>query len=223
MAGGAIAEIIAGAVSGLNDIAVSHWNIKNQKQQQDYQKALQQTIFEREDTALQRRMEDAKNAGLNPYMVANGTGSNAGSVVSTVTPQMEKTNALGKMLDSVMASQQIKQVKEQTKKLEAETDIAKANSTMANLEKNLAKINYGYLTGNFNGNSYFNGSDTRIEDMPFYKQLEYQMQNQKNSADMLQKDNQFYTADKIAEYAGTVGQLFNYGFNSYGTYKKYSK
>lgn len=60
---------------------VAAQNLGFQKEQQDYQKALQQQIFEREDTAHQREIEDLKRAGINPLATAGGNGANAGSVV----------------------------------------------------------------------------------------------------------------------------------------------
>lgn len=60
---------------------VAAQNLAFQREQQDYQKALQQQIFEREDTAHQREIEDLKRAGINPLATAGGNGANAGSVV----------------------------------------------------------------------------------------------------------------------------------------------
>lgn len=51
----------------------------------DYQKALQQQIFEREDTAYQRSVNDMRLAGLNPLSM-NGT-DGAGEVVDTTPPE----------------------------------------------------------------------------------------------------------------------------------------
>ena len=57
------------------------WEREQYLQNQDYNKALQQTIFDREDTALQRAKEDAINGGFSP-LVALGNTANAGAVVS---------------------------------------------------------------------------------------------------------------------------------------------
>lgn len=47
----------------------------------DYNKALQQEIFNREDTAYERKRRDLERAGLNPNLAAGGSGSAAGQVV----------------------------------------------------------------------------------------------------------------------------------------------
>lgn len=61
-------------------------NLKFQKENLDYQKTLQQQVFEREDTAHQREVDDLRKAGLNP-LLSTGSGAQAGSVVSTEAPQ----------------------------------------------------------------------------------------------------------------------------------------
>lgn len=68
---------------------IAEQNLGFQKENLDYQKALQETIFQREDTAHQREIEDLKRAGINPLATAGGNGANAGSVV----PLTEMNNA----------------------------------------------------------------------------------------------------------------------------------
>lgn len=48
----------------------------------DYQRALQQKVFEREDTAIQRAALDAQKAGFSPLTVA-GNGSSSGALVGS--------------------------------------------------------------------------------------------------------------------------------------------
>lgn len=60
-------------------------NLDFQREQFEYEKALQEEMFQREDTANQRTVNDMRLAGLNPL---NMTGTNgAGNVVGATAPQ----------------------------------------------------------------------------------------------------------------------------------------
>lgn len=108
-------------LGGIPGAVGTGYNIWANKRDFDYQKSIQQEIFNREDTAVQRRMNDLKAAGLNPNLAA-GSAASAGSVVSR-----SNTNDVnfGATLDTIAA---IKQIKGQT--------IA---NEIANYEKDSAK------------------------------------------------------------------------------------
>lgn len=65
---------------------VNEQNYADQKALLEYQKGIQERIFQREDTAVQRRVNDLIKAGLNPNLASN-QGAGAGSVVSMDAPQ----------------------------------------------------------------------------------------------------------------------------------------
>lgn len=57
------------------------WEREQYLENRDYERALQQQIFEREDTAIQRAVQDAGKAGFSPLSVAGGNGAGAGAIV----------------------------------------------------------------------------------------------------------------------------------------------
>lgn len=86
-AGGGIATSSLGVIGGL---VSSGLNYHNQKEILNYQKQLQREIFQREDTAIQRRAADIAAAGGNPALAwETGTGSGAGSAIPVTTPQFD--------------------------------------------------------------------------------------------------------------------------------------
>lgn len=88
----------------------------------EYQKSLQNQIFNREDNAVQRRVQDLQSAGLSKTLAA-GDGAGAGSVVSTSpfsgsfngkAPQMSQIDLVSTGLQLASAMANIRQVSAQT-------------------------------------------------------------------------------------------------------------
>ena len=262
---------ISGGLDALTNVAKLGYSIyqdqrtyRNDLAQQDYAKALQQTMFEREDTSLQRRMADAQAAGLNPYSVAGGSGAGAGSVVGVGGVSSNPLQGAGSLLDTMTALERYKQAVEETdyqKKFNSKAlsgmDIDNAlkeyfrKNTMYDFYRNEDDYMYSYglkrdwdswsngttyPTANFHEDGYQGSKPILFSDgsklvqkprnnVPFYSLLDYQFQNAKNSADMLQKQNNFYTADKIAEYVGdiskAVGNVIQFRSGSYNNTGNY--
>lgn len=205
-----IGEIIAGAVEGTFNSGINIWNTIQQQQKFDYDKAIQQQIFQREDTAVQRRMADLQAAGLNPQLAA-GSGAGAGSVVSTQAPQMRNLD-IGAALDTAMAVERIKQAKQQTKNLEEQWRLMSSEMSKNNAQTAIANEQaYSLKEENmfWYGSPTYMGADGFEHIEPgitsrFREYMKYQMNNYKNSSDLLQKQNDWFTANQIISAVGNV-------------------
>lgn len=96
-------------------------NLDFQRENLDYQKGLQQQIFEREDTAYQRTVNDMRAAGLNPVSMQGTNGS--GEAVATESMNSQKTS-------DIQAVNEIMNVLNQV-------SVTRNNSTLTNAQANL--------------------------------------------------------------------------------------
>ncbi|QCS36909.1 DNA pilot protein [Tortoise microvirus 24] len=77
-------------------------NYQHMLDQYAYQKGLQDTMFAREDNAVQRRVADLKAAGMSPVLAA-GQAAAAGQEVRTTVPQYDRTANLGEVAQGKLA------------------------------------------------------------------------------------------------------------------------
>lgn len=123
---------IAGTV---DSIKTNQKNFDLQKENLAYQKDLQNKIFEREDNAVQRRVNDLVKAGLSPTLAA-GSSAGVGSVVSTSAPQ-KRSN-----LEALTALASVKTLLAQQQRAQTEADIARANLKQIEMDNNYYKANH---------------------------------------------------------------------------------
>ena len=67
---------------------IANQNLAYQKENLEYQKDLQKQIFEREDTAYQRKVNDLIAAGINPAVAATGSSTLFASIEVKLFPML---------------------------------------------------------------------------------------------------------------------------------------
>lgn len=146
-----LGAIIGGAL-GLAGLGASMWNAKKQNKiseknlslQEDnleYQKALQQQIFEREDTAYERTKQDMLNSGFSP-LAMQGL-NNAGSAVQTSAPQqsLDIGSTLSSILGVASQAQALSQVQSGIARTDAETRFINAQAENQSIKNAFALSN----------------------------------------------------------------------------------
>lgn len=128
---------------------IANKNLEFQRENLDYQKALQEKIFQREDSSYQRTVADMRAAGLSP-LAMNGT-NGAGEAIQTTAPQNSYSRqskdyswisqATNNGINTVMELSRLKNESEQSKaavaKTKAETANILANTDFFNLSSDL--------------------------------------------------------------------------------------
>lgn len=157
-----ILAIIAAAVSGIGAIAegISSYqqnqeNLERQEDLQKYNEELQQKVFEREDSAMQRAMDDYEKAGVNPLLAIGNPYSSTGTV-QQIAPQSNYKPGILSGLGNALRS--FSDIKEQSldrnikKKQEELVSAQVKGQTLANSERELAlevaRHNFDYYKKN---------------------------------------------------------------------------
>lgn len=210
------------------DVLNAGYNAWTNKRDFDYQKSLQNEIFAREDNSVQRRVKDLQAAGLNPALAA-GQGAGAGSVVSR-----SNTDSLGANLDTIQAINQIRLQKQETNNKKIEGDIFKKELDLKNLQQAFDQaslltqfgVDFGIKPVTENGqlkikfnidNKAIHGIDTNLS-----KEYMSKLNQILTQEELLNKDANWYTADKISGMAlGLLSSIpLNFSFGNYKSYKK---
>lgn len=141
-----LAQIGLGFANYKQNSDIAQQNLQLQQDKFEYDKALQQQIFEREDTAYQRTVNDMRSAGLSPLNMSGQNG--AGSVVSTSAPQRQTQsatdaiNSFNNVFNNFATMQQtlssIKNSQKQNELLQTEINSNNLDNSFKAIEKNLA-------------------------------------------------------------------------------------
>ena len=132
---GGLANAGATVAGAVDSIKTNQKNYDLQVENLAYQKDIQNKIFEREDNAVQRRVNDLIKAGLSPTLAA-GSSAGAGSVVSTSAPQ-KKSN-----LEALTALASVKTLLAQQQRAQTEADIARANLKQVEMDNKYYESNH---------------------------------------------------------------------------------
>ena len=146
-----IANMATTAMTNQANRDINLENIKFQEKNLEYQKELQQQIFEREDTAYQRKVDDLIAAGINPAVAAGGSGSNAGAVVNTQAPhndmkyQAPQLN-IGSVIDTLKSIKQIASIEEQVNVAKQQAEYIASLRKKADAETNKIVFDNNFFT-----------------------------------------------------------------------------
>lgn len=133
---GSAGDVITGIGSNIVNASVANKNLAFERENFEYQKELQNKIFDREDTAYQRTVNDMRSAGLNPLTI-KGTNS-AGSAIQTTAPQNKYVVDPISFNSAMNTISGISSVIADNKQKKAQTDLINSQKTGQDIANNTA-------------------------------------------------------------------------------------
>lgn len=125
-------------------------NFISQQKNLNYQKQLQQKLFDREDTSYQRTVADMRNAGLNPLSMSSTNGS--GATVSTTAPVSDLSDFnLSAIADNKLNRENLK----------AQTEFAKTQNDAKKLETENIKAQAQLLAEQIKNQRFLNDNSQK--------------------------------------------------------------
>lgn len=120
-------------------------NLAFQRENFEYQKALQQQIFEREDSAYQRTVSDMRQAGLSPLMMNGSNG--AGEAIQTEAPQLnyqyQDKGSLSALSEIFNTASTVNQVAQRSKMIEAQINNLNASTNAQSISNEFLPLSLG--------------------------------------------------------------------------------
>lgn len=197
-----------GAILGIGSLAgnaiTSAMNYNQQKRELAYQHALQERIFQREDSAYQRTVKDMRAAGLSPLSM-NGT-NGAGEAIATQAPQndFDAGAAVGSLLNAASAMEDLKTKKLLNQKQELENRFAADtyNDRIGRSSADLSSVRLSNIMA-----SYLNADRKRQDEFnEFFNINDGMSEKERAAAFALKALGQDYTT--VGSFSDEFGRIF---------------